>query len=202
MRAAIRSGRLPVVKGGGRGFWFSRSADVRDSRGNSSAAAVDDGESGWRDSGQREAAHPGLIETMPEHVVDRQRARSGQGQRGCAETKNARELEPAVAGKEAVVEVHGGGDDHGAGDRCARARRSDAGGQQRSAAGLTETGRDRADLARPEADALKASGGLLQAGATEPAEEPLRAVRAEGAANAQPKGEQSEIARTRHEGSR
>src|ERR1700760_3041423 len=176
MRAAIRSGRLPVVKGGGRGFWFSRSADVRGRRGNSSAAAGDDGESGWRDSGQREAAHPGLIETMPEHVVDRQRARSGQGQRGCAETKNARELETAIAGKEAVVEVHGGGDDHGAGDRCA--------------------------LAGPKADALKASGGLLQAGATEPAEELLRAVRDEGAANAQPKGEQSEIARTRHEGSR
>src|ERR1700760_1012711 len=117
MRAAIRSGRLPVVKGGGRGFWFSRSADVRGRRGNSSAAAGDDGESGWRDSGQREAAHPGLIETMPEHVVDRQRARSGQGQRGCAETKNARELETAIAGKEAVVEVHGGGDDHGAGGR-------------------------------------------------------------------------------------
>src|SRR6202020_2215291 len=128
--------------GWGRGFWFGRGADVLGRSGNSTAAAGDDGESRRHDSGQREAAHPGLIEAMPEHMVDRQGAGPGQGQRGCAESKNSGELKAALVGKEAVVDVDGGGDIDRAGDRRARARRSDAGGQQCSAAGLTETGGD------------------------------------------------------------
>jgi hypothetical protein len=73
--AAISSSRRPAVWDRGGRFsrsadFLGRSADFLGRSGNGAAAAGDDREGGRHDGGQREAAHPGPVETVPEYLID------------------------------------------------------------------------------------------------------------------------------------
>ena len=67
--------------------------------------------------------------------------------------------------------------------------------EQRAAAGLAHPGRDRVRSTGAEPDLLEHGARLVRSAAAEPAEQLLRAVGDERAADAHPKGEQAEVAR-------
>ena len=107
--------------------------------------------------------------------------------------ENCRVLETAVGVEEAVVDMHRGGDNHRPSHRSAGARSAEPDGQERTAAGFAQTGRDRVQFPWAESELFEHSAGLLQARATEPAEKFLRPVGDQRAPDTYPQGEEAEI---------
>jgi hypothetical protein len=83
-----------------------------------------------------------------------------------------------------VDAVHRG--QHRRGDRRGGLRRREAGEDQRPAARLGRTGRERVRPPGPQPDLLEHVGGLVESAAAEPAEQLLRPVADEEAANGSP----------------
>ncbi len=159
------------------------------------ASSGDDDKGGQGCPGQREVAHPRSVQSVSQDVIERHVAGPGEREGGGAPPEDGRILETAFAVEEALVDVHGRGDDHRASHRSTRARSAEPDGEQGSPAGFSETGRNRVELARAESEAFKRRAGTLETRSAEPAEQLLSAVGKQSAAHGDPQGEQAEIPR-------